>query len=275
MEAPSVLYHYASLDTLALILHNRTIRFSRLDKVDDPQEQRSADSQNLGKMKLVSCWTSTDEESIPMWREYAGAECGVRIQMKSYPFKQYSVSTESLGALSSEVVLNALGGSFDGLHLPLEDFWDRNYYFFETPHKIEMLHEVEYTNDESLLFPKVIKLFENGGLVADLNALGVHKTTAWSYQKEWRYILTAVPIGIDSVINGRLDQIVRANDVMLDKCDPGIPPYYDLAISDEAFSSMKIVFSPKMTPGNRVILDALVEKYASGIEVADSAIELS
>lgn len=55
MEAPAVLYHYTSLDTLAMILHNRTIRFSRLDKVDDPQEQRSADSQNLGKMKLVSC----------------------------------------------------------------------------------------------------------------------------------------------------------------------------------------------------------------------------
>lgn len=122
MEAPAVLYHYASLDTLALILHKRTIRFSRLDKVDDPQEQRSADSQNLGKMKLVSCWTSSDEESIPMWREYAGAECGVRIQMKSYPFKQYSISNESLNMLSSEAVLNALGGSFDGLHLPLEDF---------------------------------------------------------------------------------------------------------------------------------------------------------
>lgn len=275
MGAPSVLYHYASLDTLALILHNRTIRFSRLDKVDDPQEQRSADSQNLGKMKLVSCWTSSDEESIPMWREYAGAECGVRIQMKSYPFKQYSVSTESLSKLSPDAVLNAPGGSFDGLHLPLEDFWDKNYHFFETARDREILHEVEYTNDESLLFPKVINVFENGGLVADLNALGVHKTTAWSYQKEWRYILTAVPIGIDSVINVRLDQILRANDVMLDKCDPGIPPYYDLAISDEAFSSMKIVFSPKMTPGNRVILNALVEKYAPGIEVAKSSIELS
>lgn len=275
MEAPAVLYHYASLDTLALILHNRTIRFSRLDKVDDPQEQRSADSQNLGKMKLVSCWTSSDEESIPMWREYAGAECGVRIQMKSYPFKQYSVSNESLNKLSSKAVLNAPGGSFDGLHLPLEDFWDKNYLFFETARNIEMLHEVEYTNDESLLFPKVIKAFENGGLVADLNAPGVHKTTAWSYQKEWRYILTAVPIGIDSVINGRLDQIVRANDVILDKRDPGIPPYYDLVISDEAFSSMKIVSSPKMTPGNRVILNTLIEKYAPGIEVADSSIELS
>lgn len=275
MKEPAVLYHYTSLETLALILRYRTIRFSRLDMVDDPQEQRSADSQNLGKMKLISCWTSSDEESIPMWREYAGAECGVRIQMKSYPFKQYSVSNESLNKLSSKAVLNAPGGSFDGLHLPLEDFWDKNYFFFETARNIEMLHEVEYTNDESLLFPKVIKAFENGGLVADLNAPGVHKTTAWSYQKEWRYILTAVPIGIDSVINGRLDQIVRANDVILDKRDSGIPPYYDLVISDEAFSSMKIVSSPKMTPGNRVILNTLIEKYAPGIEVADSSIELS
>ena len=125
MEAPAFLYHYASLDTLALILHNRTIRFSRLDKVDDLQEQRSADSQNLGKMKLVSCWTSSDEESIPMWREYAGAECGVRIQMKIHPFKRYSVSTESLSKLSSDAVLNSPGGKFDGLQLPLEDFWDK------------------------------------------------------------------------------------------------------------------------------------------------------
>ena len=122
MEAPAVLYHYTSLDTLAMILHNRTIRFSRLDKVDDPQEQRSADSQNLGKMKLVSCWTSSDEESIPMWREYAGAECGVRIQMKSYPFKQYSVSNDSLNMLSSEAVLKALVVHLMGFICPSRTF---------------------------------------------------------------------------------------------------------------------------------------------------------
>ena len=64
-----------------------------------------------------------------MWREYAGAECGVRIQMKSYPFKQYSVSTESLSKLSSDAVLNTPGGKFDGLQLPLEDFWDKKISF--------------------------------------------------------------------------------------------------------------------------------------------------
>ena len=274
MEAPVVLHHYASLDTLALILHNRTIRFSRLDKVDDPQEQRSADSQNLGKMKLVSCWTSSDEESIPMWREYAGAECGVRIQMKSHPFKRYSVSTESLSKLSSDAVLNALGGKFDGLQLPLEDFWDKKFHFKEMARSVEMLHEVQYTNDKSLLFPEVIRSCGNGWVEADLSALGIHKATAWSYQREWRYVLTAVPVGIAS-IEGDVEAVKRATEVILDRCDPGIPSFYDLAISDEAFSSMKIVASPKMTPGNRIILDALVQKYAPGIDVAESSIELS
>lgn len=275
METPAVLYHYASLDTLALILHNRTIRFSRLDKVDDPQEQRSADSQNLGKMKLVSCWTSSDEESIPMWREYAGAECGVRIHMKSYPFKQYSVSNESLSKLSRDAVLNTYGGSFDGLHLPIEDFWDRSYHFKEIARSVEMLHKVQYTNEKSLLFPEVIRSCGNGWIEADLSALGIHKATAWSYQKEWRYVLTGVPVGIASIIKGDAEAVKKAAEAILDRCDPGIPSFYDLAISDEAFSSMKIVASPKMTPGNRVILDALVQKYAPGIEVAESAIELS
>lgn len=274
MEAPAVLYHYASLDTLALILHNRTIRFSRLDKVDDPQEQRSADSQNLGKMKLVSCWTSSDEESIPMWREYAGAECGVRIQMKSYPFKRYSVSTESLSKLSSDAVLNAPGGKFDGLQLPLEDFWDKKYHFKEMARSVEMLHEVQYTKDKSLLFPEVIRSCGNGWVEADLSALGIHKATAWSYQREWRYVLTAVPVGIAS-IEGDVEAVKSATEVILDRCDPEIPSFYDLVISDGAFSSMKIVSSPKMTPGNRVIMDALVQKYAPGIEVAESSIELA
>lgn len=53
---------------------------------------------------------------------------------------------------------------------------------------IEMLHEVEYTNDEILLFPKVISAFENGGYNANLTALGVHKTMAWSIKRMALYL---------------------------------------------------------------------------------------
>lgn len=37
----------------------------------------------------------------------------------------------------------------------------------------------------------------------------------------------------------------------------------------------RIFLLKSVTPGNRVILDSLVGKYALGIEIAESAIELS
>lgn len=43
------LYHYTTIDTLALILKNRTIRFNRLDKVDDLEEKVVFCVVNLGQ----------------------------------------------------------------------------------------------------------------------------------------------------------------------------------------------------------------------------------
>ena len=52
------IYHYTNNDTLALILKNRTIRFNRLDNVDDLEEGKA---ESLGikfcKYIFVSCWT--------------------------------------------------------------------------------------------------------------------------------------------------------------------------------------------------------------------------
>lgn len=41
------LYHYITIDTLALILKNKTIRFARLDKVDDLEEKAVSCGVNL------------------------------------------------------------------------------------------------------------------------------------------------------------------------------------------------------------------------------------
>lgn len=47
------LYHYTSLEKLALILKNRTIRLSPLDKMDDRQEQKTSDVENrIGDLYL-------------------------------------------------------------------------------------------------------------------------------------------------------------------------------------------------------------------------------
>lgn len=64
---PQVLYHYTSLDTLALILTNKSICFNTLLNVDDIDEAETSDLGQFGKYVYVSCWTDEAAESIAMW----------------------------------------------------------------------------------------------------------------------------------------------------------------------------------------------------------------
>ena len=68
------LYHYTTLETLALILKSKTIRFNRLDRVDDLEEIAISKGVKLGQYVFVSCWTKDEEESVPLWKMYAGVE---------------------------------------------------------------------------------------------------------------------------------------------------------------------------------------------------------
>lgn len=63
----NMIFHYTSIDTLALILRNHTMRFSRLDKVDDIEESELSSGPTrvkLGNYVFASCWTHCEEESI-------------------------------------------------------------------------------------------------------------------------------------------------------------------------------------------------------------------
>ena len=50
---PEELYHYTNIESLALILKNRTIRFNSLDKMDDLQETMTADVENAGRFTYL------------------------------------------------------------------------------------------------------------------------------------------------------------------------------------------------------------------------------
>ena len=67
MNQNDYLYHYTSVDSLALILKNRTIRLNTLDKLDDLQEQKTADIKNFGKFFFVSleCYTESIVDKRP------------------------------------------------------------------------------------------------------------------------------------------------------------------------------------------------------------------
>jgi len=92
------IYQYTNIEALAYILKNRTIRFNRLDRVDDVEE---GNAESLGvkfcKYVFVSCWTEIEEENIPLWKMYGGDKGGVRIGLEQKMFKEYPVSNLELG----------------------------------------------------------------------------------------------------------------------------------------------------------------------------------
>lgn len=146
MEHTEFLYHYTSIHNLALILKNKTFRFCNLLNVDDPDEAYTSDLGSAGKYALVSCWTATNEDVLPMWSMYTTNMSGVRIKMKKNPFKVYQYEPGELH-FKEKVESNI-------------NYYDENICKYAIAPSCPKLIKVEYTNDESLLYPKIC--IENG-----------------------------------------------------------------------------------------------------------------
>ena len=82
----SSIYHYTSIESLALILKTRKLRFTRLDGVDDVREAQAHAGIDFGKFFFVSCWTQEIKESIPQWSMYSREMQGVRLELPEFPF---------------------------------------------------------------------------------------------------------------------------------------------------------------------------------------------
>jgi hypothetical protein len=86
------IYHYTNIEALALILKNQTIRFNRLDQVDDIEEG-NAESWGVTfcQYVFVSCWTDKKEENIPLWKMYSGNTGGIRLALEPEVFTEYLI----------------------------------------------------------------------------------------------------------------------------------------------------------------------------------------
>lgn len=265
------LYRYTSLESLALILKSRQIRLNPLDKMDDLQEQKTADVENLGKFVFISSWTEESDESIPMWRMYTDPRAGVRIKIRKNPFVWHGTKgsdiVEKIGLHA--VDMKSLNGKLPTF-LDMSELMDKGYYSVQA-FGGKILEQVTYTNEIEKLEP-VISHIEGNKMTLELNKLGRHKNTYWSFQKEWRYIMTFIPFDFKSDVGTmELKFNLTANKLL-----HGIetPPFrfYNLDIASEAFEEMEITCSPQMSAGNKILLDALVEKYNPHAAVCESGL---
>jgi len=269
ISRPEFLYHYTSIDTLAMILKTKTIRFSRLDHVDDLTESKTADGEQLGKHYFVSCWTNDDRENIPLWKMYAGLN-GVRIKMKVNLFKEYHLDGEEGSKIKFEKY-----GLYMNLRLPYrgpvkpEELLQNGYAIMPDFSKREFPREVKYTEDEEYLTPKIL-LKENGTETIKLDVFGKYKSLYWKFQSEWRYILYLIPF--DKL---KINKDAKINDVIpsLTINYPFDKQFHCLDISDSALKSMEITLGPHCTEGDKIIVKALKDKYAPQSTLLDSALK--
>jgi hypothetical protein len=162
---PNVLYHYTSIETLALLLGNKTLRFSRLDGVNDPEEASASDLPNAAaRLRLVlDCHTPNMQ--------------GVRIELTNNPFagRHGPVIFEKGGAMQrihGEIVIDRENGG-SGIKS----------YFITGPNKIYYTDDPKYRNGPCLLE-------EGDRWTVQLYDIGMVKTY-WSFEEEWRYKVLA------------------------------------------------------------------------------------
>lgn len=265
------LYHYTTIDALALILKNKTLKFSRLDCVDDLEEGRVESSGiKLGKHFFVSCWTENPEESIPLWKMYSKNSYGVRISLDKDMFKKYVVKS---GTYNGIPVI----GSIESL-LPAEELFNNDYMPFPptiTQSSVDSFfyREVEYVDDVSKATEDIVHITAKGGNKADLEIalgdVGRYKYKRWAFQEETRFVISFFPI------NPMQYNPEIVSSIVMDAYRSGIHvPFssYYMHLRDDVFDDLEIVLSPMATEGQKVIVENLCATYAPNAVVKESSL---
>ena len=265
------IYHYTTIDSLAMIMSSRSIRFNRLDKVDDLEERTEPSKIKLWQYLFVSCWTENAEESIPLWRMYSGNAHGVRIGMDADMFEDNIVGGNSVPAdIPHE---GCLVGK-----IPSQDLFRNDY--FVLPAAVRHIEKgkdtlfychVDYVDDVNEKTKDAYQLTMTDDIHASSNIsfgeIGKYKNKRWAFQDETRFRLLIFPFN-PILCNSDLVSTVAVNAFQQGKPVP-ISEYF-LKLRTEALNNIEITLHPNAMVSDRVIVEALCAKYAQGATIKES-----
>lgn len=274
------LHHYTTIEALSLILKNHTIRFNRLDHVDDVLESDKFGGFNLSRYIFVSCWTNSNEENIPLWHMYSKGMTGIRISLPIDPFDYNPLKPHPL-----------VGGEIEGQilsFLPLEELFTQEYIVNSVCmfNKQTFIKQVEYVDEESLkkIRRQAIKIeIDKDGkewtTVDGPTQLAGYKSKNWEFQTEVRYIIMIYPSPPISQWTAPDSHWVENFPKFFIKSiqnDTGPnKEYFDINLSQSALDNIQITLAPLASEYDEIILDALLKRYTKNGKFTKSSLSQS
>lgn len=257
------LYHYTSVDTLIAILKNEKLRFNNLTAMDDHEEAKSKDSYNAGRWIFTSSWTML-RDNKKMFQKYGLSGKGVCISLPEYPFYTTFGNPVQRNKIFMDSILQVEPFEFT----KGTEVYSEKYNLLFLPAKVEQI-TVNYTSNESLLYPKVSNKTDIGLAYFD-GLLGKYKDLKWSYQNEIRYRLRP------TLINNMHRPVNEydANQIMLNtiynKISGDCPiEYIDIPIK---IRDIEIIVGSKVSKKKKLEIKKYAEKHSPNFIMLDSNI---
>lgn len=262
------LYHYTNIETLALILKNKTIRFNRLDHVDDLEEGYTESSGiKPGLYTFVSCWTENPEESIPLWKMYTDKGVGVRIGLDKDMFKKYTIKNGDI-INGTRICTDAPHQKPISPHRMIQD----DYWILPNFNDGVFFKVVEYVPNVRTAMEDAKAVQRTGVQINQLQTSkwGIYKSDRWSFQQESRFTLIIFPKSKEI----SLDNPVLSNwlqDALINSITPPIT-YFDMELDEGAINSIEITLCPNMSEGHKTIVDSLCRTFLGDIKPIESSL---
>lgn len=256
------LFHYTTIDSLAHILNSRSIKFNRLDQLDDLTESEEFGAFNPLRYTFSSSFTWDDRENIALWKMYANMETGVRLEFDSdnmFTPKQTDLPPHTL---TGNMVPKSILTSLKSTDIVNKDFL----LIFWGPMEIQnlgcgmYLKKVEYTDNIKDIYKSLLKVNPLTKLV-EYKAwdFGFYKSKYWEFQKEVRLLIYTIP---NCINKGEFDQLL-SNNRQLETTSIFVQ------LSNIALENLKVVLSPKVTEASRIIIKSLTS-HLSNVSIKDS-----
>lgn len=272
-------YHYTNADTLALILANRTLRFTRSDLLDDESEVPFRTVQLDQRRFFVSSWSRGTHGEAGMWARYGDADRGVRISLQKvrFPWSPLRVDvSRATGALKKDGSPQMVGLQIRDVSAPYEQktLFGNGYVLSPIGAGDEAAFgsDALYAANPAAEVKRRVTLTEEGMTFhGDATYVARVKGSAWADQAEHRFVISA----IKGPSMEHAKEPTRYCNALLDLIETGAArgfadfspdvPYIDLPLANDAFEGLIV------TPGSLMpspVRDALERRVKEIVPTA-------